>query len=147
MKRFLCKIDYETFTLSMNDEENTITLPMHAKPIHKLTVIISARTEIIHPVKLELDADTLIINKEIVQGVFISNAIVPKNGMSHIKILNTNNTEVILNDINLDTEPLENYDILKYQQKQTTRTFQNERFRTLKEKIKINCKDHQAKAK
>lgn len=116
-KDFLCKIDYAIFTLSLNDDENIITFPMQ-----------------LYHVKLNLNTDTRITSKEIATGVFISNAIVPKSGMSHVRILNINNNEVIVKNITLETEPLENYIMLPYKQKNSDKIFQ-----LLKEKMKINC--------
>lgn len=115
LTQYLGKIDYETFTLSLFVNSKTITLPMQTKAYNTLRITIPPRTQIIQPIKLNLTEDCVIFNSELKDGIFLSNSIAPKNGMTHIKLLNTTNETITLQGIKLHTDPLKKLQYIKLQ--------------------------------
>lgn len=97
-------------TLVFDDEE--IILPIHSDLSEVSDIIIPARSEIIHRVKLDLTKDSVVFNKEIQKGVFLGNSILPKEGFAHIRLLNVNDSEIRIKNLNLEREPLNNYYII-----------------------------------
>ena len=67
------------------------------------------RSEIIHPINIDINVDSIIINKEIQLGIFVSNTIIQGNRFCHVKILNTTDKDVILENVKFEIEPLKNY--------------------------------------
>lgn len=120
LTRLLGKIDYETFTVTLLTESQEIIIPMYSKIPEINTITIPKRSEVIIPISLDRQEDRIILNKELQQGIFVSNTIIPAKGICHIKILNTNSEDAKLQHINLDSEPLENYKILNYSAHHTT---------------------------
>lgn len=113
----LAKIDYETFLITVIIENCEITIPLESKLPRSNTFEVPARTEIIKALNLKLEEDSVICNEEIKTGVFVSNSIIPKNGVSHVKIINTLDTPVLLENFQPTLEPFSSYQILNISSK------------------------------
>lgn len=137
LKKYLCKIDLETCLITFVVENEEVTLPIHSKIEEASNIIIPGRSEILHRVKLKLTEDSVVFNKEILNGVFVGNSIVPKEGYAHIRILNANNKEVRVKNLNLETEPLSNYHVIS----QNKKNLGNKRFQELLKVLNIDSKD------
>lgn len=76
----------------------------------KITKItIPSKTEIIHPIYLKICEDSLILNKESSEGVFVANTILPHKGICHVKLLNGKVSEITLLHSEVDLVPQKNY--------------------------------------
>lgn len=109
LTRYMCKIDYETQTLTVILDNTEVVTPLYINKNAFNIIRIPPRTEIITPINLNLDQDSVILNEEIQTGVFIANSIVPSKGICHLKILNTTETEIIINKVKPKLIPLSNY--------------------------------------
>lgn len=67
---------------------------MNFKTINNITL--PSRSEIIMPIEIDIQEDSLVCGKEIQKGVFVANSIIPSEGNKHIKILNTRDTPVTI---------------------------------------------------
>lgn len=86
--RYRCSIDYDRLVVSFTLKGNEVVLPIYDKA-YKINVIsIQPRCEMIVPFNVELEEDSVVMNREILKGVYIANTIIPKNGCKHLKILN-----------------------------------------------------------
>lgn len=70
---------------------------------------VPARSEIITEVALTLNEDSVIFNKEISKGIFVASSIVNKT-TPLIKLINTSDRSVVINNLNLDYEPLSSFE-------------------------------------
>lgn len=134
----LCKIDYETFTLTLTINNRETTLPIDTKFQPNDTFEIPPRTEMIFPINLNITKDSVILNQEIEQGVFLANSIVPANGNCHIKIINVNDYTSKIKQITINTEDLADYDIMSYQ---NTNIYNNTRFNKLIKELNLGKLD------
>lgn len=142
LKNCLSKIDLETCTITLVIEDEEVTLPIHSSLSEAFDIIIPARTEVIHRVRLDLNEDSVVFNKEIQEGVFVGNSIVPKDGFVHIKLLNVTDKEVKLKNLNLETEPIKNYYVIKQNK---TKNYDQKRFAELIKTLKLDSNDTVAK--
>lgn len=62
--------------------------------------------------EFHIEEDGVVRNREILTGMYLVNAIIPKDGIQHIRLLNTTEEKVIVHNINIDTIPLSKYDII-----------------------------------
>ena len=111
--RYNCNIDYDKFILTINTENEVITLPIQNETFRIAYVEIPPRSEVILPFNLDIEEDSVICSREIGQGVFLANAIVPKVGIQHIRLLNALEETAIVRNLKVETVPLKNYDIYK----------------------------------
>lgn len=75
-------------------------------------ISIPPRSQIIQPINVKLSEDSVILNEEIQEGVFIGSSIAPAKGIIHIHLMNTNNYKVMLNNFVPKYEPASNYNVL-----------------------------------
>jgi len=113
LRKFMAKIDFETFTITLTTTQGDITIPM--RDYFMKNINIPPRCEIIQAISLDIEEDSVILNEEIMQGVIVANTIVPSHGIAHIKILNTHNHPVTINNFSPKIHPLNKYKILKIQ--------------------------------
>lgn len=108
---YKCKLDYESWLLTtvLNDAE--VTIPMHFRFPTTKALIIPPRVEMIQAISLDLEEDSVIKNQELAPGVFLANCIVPRAGIKHVKILNTNQKPVSLGVFKVAYEPLSEYGV------------------------------------
>lgn len=110
LMKYLTKVDYETFTLTMIINNEEITIPMKSRL--KNNIQIPARTEITQAVTLNIKEDSVICSQELINGVFLANSIIPSKGIAHVKILNTLDHEVTINEFIPEVHPLKEYKII-----------------------------------
>ena len=55
--KFLCKIDYETFTITLTLEDEDVTLPLKSKINRDYYIKIEKRTELIYAIQLDITED------------------------------------------------------------------------------------------
>lgn len=139
----LCKIDYETFTISLYTNENETTIPMLTKLPKYENIIIPARMQVVKPINIDLSEDSVILNEEIQNGVYIANTIVPAKGIVHVKSLNTLETDVIIRDFKPRIRALTNYNIIEPNIKMKKET-KRERYERLLKELKLENLDKQA---
>ena len=117
MTKYEAKIDLGKNLLTLKSEGKYYTLPIHNKLENSNSLVIPPRSETIHYVYLDKDMkdDCFVSPREITKDVFLAGAIArPKNKRIPIKILNTSEEEVKLNDLNIDIESINDYNILKF---------------------------------
>ena len=134
----LCKIEYDTFTISMYIDDTEIILPMLTKLPHGDEINIPPRMQIIKAINLNLKEDSVILNEEIQEGIFVSNTIIPAKGIAHVKFLNTRETSVTINNFTPKYKPLKEYHILQ------TKTFKDNkqnRYNRLLKELKLDFTD------
>ena len=102
---------------------------------------IEKRSEIIYPLQLNLTEDSIILSNELEPGIFVGNTIVPGKSISHVKILNTTDEDIILKNIHLEIEPLSNYVFLTKSKNHTKQQNNKDRFNNLLQTLKINNND------
>lgn len=127
LSKYMCKIDYETQELTIIIGDTDIITPLYFDKNTLEKIRIPPRTKVIHPIKLTLNVDSLILNEEIQPGIFLANSIVPANGKCHVKILNTTDKEIEINRIKPKYKPLTNYLYFKQDAKQNKVRF-NKKF-------------------
>lgn len=140
LMKYLCKIDYETFTLTMRINNEDITMPM--KNNFKNFTKIPPRMEVIKAVHLNINEDSVICNRELIKGVFLSNAIVPANGTAHIRIVNTLDHEVTIPEFSPKIYPLRDYHIIK---NVPENSYSEQRFNKLVKNLVLDGIDENAK--
>lgn len=128
------KIDYETFTITFLINNKNIEIPIITDIPDSITI--SPRTEAIFPFKINNNEDTIVCNKEISKGVFLAASIIPAKGIKHIKILNTNDKEIEIKNLKIDTVPLANFKILKL-----NNSIPNSNFHKLRDILNIDTSD------
>lgn len=101
-------------------DNNVIIIPLYIYLPDNIKVInIPARSQMIQAINIKVDEDSVVLNKELIDGVFVSNTIIPKNGIVHVKLLNTNECDVSLKNLQLDIKPLRNYHVVQSIKKET----------------------------
>ncbi|CAK1594804.1 unnamed protein product [Parnassius mnemosyne] len=119
MTRYKAKIDLENNLLTLQIDGKHCILPIFDKPDYSNSLVLAPRSESIHYVYLnkEVEEDYFVCAIEIEKDVFLAGTIVqPKNKRVPIKILNTRDEEIRLNNFTLDVEPLREYNIFKFVQ-------------------------------
>lgn len=137
----MCKIDFETFTILFNVQGRDIIIPINSKPIYHTNITIPARSECIVPINLHIEEDSIVLNMEVKEGVYLGNSIIPAKGIAHVKLLNTRDNEITLDHLNCKVHPLRNYNIYKTNK---IHTKERDRLRVLLETLDIGGKDKKA---
>ena len=133
-----CKIDYETFTIALYFNDIEMILPMQTKLPHNNDIFIPARMQTIKAINLNLVEDSVILNEEIQEGIFVANTIVPSRGIAHVKILNTREESINIKNFTPKILPLRNFEIL---QAKTFRENKNDRYKKLLEELELDFVD------
>lgn len=140
----LAKINYETFTLSIFISNAEYMLPLHTNLKNPFQIYVAARSEIIHPINLNLNEDSVVLNDELVPGVFVCNTIVPSKGIAHVKILNTSQNDIVLTNFSPKLDSLENYHILKSEET-STNTSSGNRIKLLENELNLDIPQDDAR--
>lgn len=106
LTKYICKIDFATFTITFNINEQEIIVPINSKSICRTNIIIPARSEAIIPLDTQVNEESIVLSKEITEGVFLGNSLIP-----HVKILNTTEKEIVLKNLDCEIQPLKDYNI------------------------------------
>lgn len=67
---YLCKIDYETFTITINSKNEAYILPIDTKLPMRKNIEIPPRTEYILPAELNIQEDSVTFNQEKMKAYF-----------------------------------------------------------------------------
>ena len=77
------------------------------------------------------------LNRELTQGVYLANAIIPKIGNQHVKLLNVTDATIIIDNMKVETVPLSNYQICSVNKNVDKGRYTDERFRKLLENLNL----------
>lgn len=117
LANYRCNIDYDSWLLTVNIHNNATIIPIQNNS--NGTIVLPARSEVIrHVSNLNLDKDVLVESSEIAPGVFCSNTIVSKITPC-VRIVNTNDKNIILNNFKPQVKPLENFHIFNLKNNNT----------------------------
>ena len=105
---------------------------------------IPARMQVVKAINIEITEDSVILNQEIQKGIFVANTIIPAKGIPHIKIINTLETDVTINNFTPQIQPLKNYHVIRKINKQANK-HDDDRFKTLINLLNIDTTDIVAK--
>lgn len=113
LRKFKAVIDYDTWTLTLNTDGNSIQVPILSGPTSS-SVVVPPRCEIIREIKLpkNVQGDIVIPGGEILPGIFAAGTVTSAS-KPLVKILNTNNRTCTISKINVETIPLADFNILK----------------------------------
>lgn len=117
LAKYKANIDLGKNLLKLQAEDKHCTLPIHNKLENSNSLVIPPRSETIHYIYLDKDVkdDCFVSAREIEKDVFLAGAIArPTNNRIPIKILNTGEEEVRLDNFEIKVEPLNNYNIFKF---------------------------------
>ena len=92
---------YELFTLHIQSMENKIISPIYTQLPDKEYITIPQRSDYIHHIRIDNTEESIILNQEVQQGMFLANTILPAKGIKHVKILNMLEEEVTIPIINI----------------------------------------------
>lgn len=106
---FKCNINYETWILNINVQNQYIEIPIEDNLNN--AIVIPARCEAIRRIPLvNYEEDTVVLSQEIQPGVFCGNTIVSPT-LTTVKFVNTTNKQVLIHNFIPKTEPLKNFTI------------------------------------
>lgn len=110
-----CVIDYGSCSVDIPIDSNSLNFHRLFLNNSLNSIKIPPRSEKMVRIKIKSGAgDSLCVSREILPGVFISNALVNNKGnFATVGVVNSNNYTVDLSDLVVDTENLDNYNIFK----------------------------------
>lgn len=145
LSAYRCNIDYDRYVLTFNISGETMVIPIHDNTFEFNKVRIPQRSEMILPFKIVLEEDAVILNREIIKGVYLANAIIPKNGHQHIKLLNATDKIVTIENLKVETVPLEGYNVCSINNSIGDNKYTKERFIKLLDKFNFDDLDDKSK--
>lgn len=105
--------------MSLMNKNEEITLKLESDSNH--VMVLTPRCETIQYVSTCINGDCVITQKEMCEGVFMAGIIArPTNGKIPVRILNTRDTKVTLNNCQPEVEDLSNYAFSTFQRKDIT---------------------------
>lgn len=138
IKKFNCVLDYNAF------KSLFVIRPVFSNSYEiikifdapKLNAIsLPARSEVIRKISVNFNEEEFLVpNQEIAPGIFVSNTIACKR-CTYVKILNTTNQNILLEDYKISGESLEPYTILQIDPIKKC----DERDKTILQKLESNC--------
>jgi len=138
LMKYNCKIDYETCTIIIPTDTEDIILPMCMNIKNVYNINIPARSEVIKQINIKLNEDSIVLGREVKNGVFIANSIIPAFGIKHIRLLNTTDNDINLKETQLQIEALTKYDVAHLNKDK------HPKFNEFKDKINIPKADNHA---
>lgn len=117
LSRFYNKTEPKQNEIITNENKcNPIYKAINTIYATKKYITIPARSRRIISVFVKTNNEQISLAQEIQMGVFTGNCIIKaENNIASICVLNATPTDISLNDIQLQLEPLENYDILNFE--------------------------------
>lgn len=126
-------INYELNQISLKNENREIILNLNSKNTNQ--IILSQRCETIYYLPTHEQEDCVIRGKEVCDGVFVANTICrPQDGKVPVRILNTRENDVYLNNFIPEIRKLSHYDICELNNDNVT----VERAKNLFKLLKLN---------
>lgn len=137
LQRYRCNVDYGTWILNLFTDNNVkVEIPIHFKMPKKLSSFsVPARTEIVQALSLNLSEDSLVLNQEIMPGVFLANTVVPAVGIKHVKIINTTQKPVNISTIKVKYMPIKDYNLVSTEDLKNVSNFTDEQVKWRQKKI------------
>lgn len=113
---FLCNIDYENNTVTLNTQNHRFSVPLQMGNLGKNNfMIIPPRCEKIFYIDSCMENECLVLPKELCEGVFLASSITkPRDRKIAIQVLNTRDDTVNLSYFQPEIENLSNYSICKF---------------------------------
>lgn len=114
-------LDLSRCTLALYDYlNNKITLPLKLQNEDSKMYVLPARTESIHYVKTNFLGEHFVIPSELGEGIFLASTLVePKNGMVPVLVLNTSESDVRLDKIDVSFQSTSDYQICSFNKCET----------------------------
>lgn len=113
LQKHAAKIDFEKFVISIFIEGEQLTIPLESKHAKRMTI--PARCQLIKNFRIQKDTELVTIPGEICEGVFVAGSLVrPKENFIPIRILNTRDEEITLQNFTPNLDSLENYHICAF---------------------------------
>lgn len=111
IKKYRCNLDYDNWTMTIRLKHTKIPIPIYENPVENI-LIIPSRCEVIRSLnKLKhISHDVVVLNKEIVPGVFVARSISSKH-FPYVKIINTNFENAQVNESQIDITNLDMYNV------------------------------------
>lgn len=106
-----CRINYDMLNIEMVIKGDITIIPIEIDTAKIYNIIMPPRSKMIVPINIKINEDSVVCNKEIENGVFVANTIIPKDGYRHVKILNTLEIPIQLQKLNITTIPLQYYNV------------------------------------
>lgn len=114
LKKFKANINYDNFTLTLIIQDLQYTVPLKYKNNSSIYNI-PARTEKIMKMETKVNEEVIIKSEEISERVFVANSLAkPINGFLYFSVINTTNENVEIDNIILNLEKSNNFDIIKF---------------------------------
>lgn len=109
ISKYQCQLDYANWTLTLQIFNEKTTLPIFSSPEEE-SLVIPPRCEVIRYIKkfTQLKTDSVILNTEIADGVFIAGSIVSKSNPI-VRILNTTFESVTIKNADIQFSNLNNF--------------------------------------
>jgi len=118
IKRYSCKLDYNYIgpswlVIPPNFSNSRLKIEILDSPKPN-ALSLPARSEVVRKIFLDAtkgEPECLVPNQEIANGIFVGNTIVTKSN-AFVKIVNTTNQNILLENFQIQTESLHNYHIV-----------------------------------
>lgn len=138
--KYKCQLNYENNSLTLNDKNTTLTLPLQLYSIKKNNIQsneikLAPRCETVVKIPTNILEESVVLSNEICEGIFIANTVISNNdGFFSVKILNTKETEVVLKNFTPEIVPLNNFHCLSFNKCEKT----GSRVKQLFDLLKLN---------
>lgn len=110
IKHYKCKIDYESMQITIQNENIKLKMPILSGPSDN-TIVLPARAEVSREFILNLKSDSLVLDQEILPGVFIPKTVVSANN-TILRVMNTtDDVKTVSKNITIKVDELTNYHI------------------------------------
>lgn len=113
-------INFEKELITLRNDEQFIDIPLNLtvknyEINHSNQIKLASRSESIITIPSNSEGDSVVLSNEIGEGIFLANTITQcKNGKITVKILNTRDEEVIINNFTPQIRPLEDFACLSF---------------------------------
>uniref|UniRef100_A0A1Y1KWY5 Reverse transcriptase domain-containing protein n=1 Tax=Photinus pyralis TaxID=7054 RepID=A0A1Y1KWY5_PHOPY len=115
LQKYLTVIDYEKFALFLNINAETVMLPIETN--HNHFTILPPRCEYTKYFNVSTNDDLVVLANEICEGVFVARTLVrPIDGKIPVKILNTREETINLNNFTPSIDNLSNYTVCRFKE-------------------------------
>jgi RNase H-like domain found in reverse transcriptase/Reverse transcriptase (RNA-dependent DNA polymerase)/Integrase zinc binding domain len=118
-EKFQTLIDYEFNILTFQNGSERISLQLYTN--HENCFILNERCSSFQKIPTLITEDCVIESQEIAEGVFVASSVVtPKNGQILVKIVNTRDENIKINNFTPILNPIKNFEICNFSKNQLT---------------------------
>lgn len=115
IRKYNCILDYRKnnnmLVLRPNNFKGNVLVSIYDTP-RPNSLSIPARSQVVRKIDINGTGDVLIPNQQLNDGIFVANTIVTARS-SYVRIINTTNKNVLLDNLNIITENLSDYSIFQ----------------------------------